>query len=274
MLEQAVILSFVRGIRKDHMRLGGKKLYQILKPQFEKENIKVGRDRFFDLLRTQNLLVVKRKTRVSTTQSSHWLRKYPNLIKDKNPNTSNQIWVSDITYLKIKEGYGYISFITDAYSRKIVGYQLSDSLAAINSLKALKMALRTTIKPITGLIHHSDRGVQYCSSSYVNVLKENRIAISMTENGDPLENAIAERVNGIIKEEYLLNYQLQDLAHAKHLLRKSVALYNDKRPHLSCDNKTPSQTHKESGLQKRRWENRFKKKSSNTENVSDNLLIN
>ncbi len=167
----------------------------------------MGRDALFDLLAVNQLLIRRKKRRVTTTQSFHWLRKYPNLIRHLNPMKKNTLWVADITYYQTTKGFVYISFITDAYSRKIVGYHVADSLAAVHSVKALEMAIAQSAEPLTELIHHSDRGVQYCSAEYVKLLQDNGITISMTENGDPLENAIAERVNGIIKEEFLNHYK-------------------------------------------------------------------
>jgi putative transposase len=166
--------------------------------------IKMGKVAFFDLLRDHNLLIKQRQRYHITTNSKHWMKKYPNLIKDVEPLGPNHIWVSDITYWKTKAGHYYISFITDAYSRKIVGYRVADTMEAVESVTALKMAIKTLNSEATGLTHHSDRGSQYCSSAYVKKLKKRGIEISMTENGDPLENAIAERVNGIKKESICL----------------------------------------------------------------------
>lgn len=201
-IEEELIVQEIKVIRKNHRRMGTRKLYEKLTPFMQEHGIKMGRDALFDLVSRNHLQVRRRKRRIQTTQSFHWLRKYPNLIRDFVPIQPNELWVSDITYWKINHtDFAYISFITDAYSRKIVGYHLADSLEAIESVKALKMALSTLNKrQENNLIHHSDRGVQYCSKEYVKLLKDYHIKISMTENGDPLENAIAERINGIIKE--------------------------------------------------------------------------
>jgi transposase InsO family protein len=203
----------------------------------------MGRDAFFDLLQASNLLVRRKKRKIYTTQSFHWYRKYPNKIKGLTPNGPNQIWVSDITYWKINCGYVYISLITDAYSRKIVGYNLADTLDAIETTQALKNALGDLQKKPIGLIHHSDRGLQYCSSGYVKLLKDHQIEISMTENGDPYENALAERVNGILKEEYLYDYSVDSLDQARLVLDFVIKIYNTERPHLSCSYKTPEFVH-------------------------------
>ncbi|MDW3190959.1 MAG: IS3 family transposase [Cytophagales bacterium] len=241
--EEELIIREVLRIRQVHRRMGGGKLYELLEPFMLEHQIKMGRDALFNVLATHNLLVKRRKRRVYTTQSFHWLRKYPNHIRGFIPRASNQLWVSDITYWKTDAGYLYISLITDAYSRKIVGYQVAEILESIETLHALKMALENTKGPIGRLIHHSDRGIQYCSSVYVSLLKKHGIIISMTENGDPLENAIAERVNGIIKNEYLDGYEVNTLHVAKQLLDRVIEVYNDERPHMSLGNLTPNQVH-------------------------------
>lgn len=222
--------------------------------------IKMGRDAFFDLLSDHNLLIKQRKRYHITTNSKHWMKKYPNLIKGVEPLGPNHIWVSDITYWKTKAGNYYISFITDAYSRKIVGYQVAETMEAIESVIALRMAIKTLSSEMNGLIHHSDRGSQYCSSVYVNILKKRGVKISMTENGDPLENAIAERINGIIKGEYLFDYEILNISKAKEVLQSVVKLYNEERPHSSIGNATPLQVHENcTDIEiKRLWKNYYK----------------
>jgi transposase InsO family protein len=243
LIEQEILLDKIGDIRKDRKRLGGRKLFFKLEAFMDEHNIKMGRDAFFDLLRDNKLLVKQRKSHHVTTNSNHWMKKYPHLIKDIEPIGPNHIWVSDITYWKTKGGHYYISFITDAYSRKIVGYHVADTMEAIESATALKMAIKTLKISAKGLIHHSDRGSQYCSSMYVNILKKEGIKISMTENGDPLENAIAERINGIIKGEYLFDYLIKTLLNAKEVLKSVVKLYNEDRPHSSIGNAVPSKVH-------------------------------
>lgn len=203
----------------------------------------------------------RRKRRITTTQSFHWLRKYPNLIRDFTPISPNQLWVSDITYWKINNNqHLYISFITDAFSHKIISYHIAQNLDAVESIKALKMALLTLNPNLKyQLIHHSDRGIQYCSKDYVKLLQDNNIMISMTENGDPLENAIAERVNGIIKEEYLHEYKVNSISEAQVLLKHVVELYNDDRPHMSIGNLTPNQIHQNPIITEKLWKNYYKK---------------
>ena len=257
--EQELILKEVRKIRSLQPVIGGRKLYAILQSFLLQHQIKMGRDALFDLLAAHYLLVRKKKRRVYTTQSFHWLRKYPNCIKDVIPCRINEIWVSDITYYQTKKGFVYISFITDAYSRKIIGYHVAGTLEATHTLSALRMALASVKGSLTGLIHHSDRGVQYCSYEYVKLLQDNHIMISMTENGDPLENAIAERVNGIMKQEYLDHYPLTDLKEVREVLAKSVNTYNTLRPHMSCNMLTPSDVHQNNLPVERNWKNYYKK---------------
>ncbi len=263
-IEQELVLKQVHQIRKNHRRIGTRKLYEIMQVYMVEHGIKMGRDALFSLLAANHLLVKRRKRRIQTTNSNHWLRRYPNLIRELVPTGSNQLWVSDITYWKIDTGeHLYISFITDAWSHKIVGYQVADTMDALESIEALKMAIKSlgNNKEIK-LIHHSDRGVQYCSSNYVKLLKDNQIEISMTENGDPLENAIAERLNGIIKQEYLDNYQVKTLKEAKKLLKLVVELYNSERPHMSIGNQTPTKIHhsKTDLKPEKLWKNYYRQK--------------
>ncbi|MBK5722130.1 IS3 family transposase [Dysgonomonas sp. Marseille-P4677] len=199
-LDEGFIISQVRLIRKDMPRLGGKKLHCLLK----EKGIDIGRDILYDILRNNKMLVKKKKKYAITTNSKHWMKKYPNLIRGFNFTQTNQLWVSDITYIPINNGFVYLSLITDVYSHLIVGYRLSQTLERDGAVGALTMALKHIPgEDRIGLIHHSDRGVQYCSQEYVNLLKENNIRISMTENGDPYQNAVAERINGILKDEWL-----------------------------------------------------------------------
>ena len=261
-IEEDIILKEVLKIRKNHKRMGTRKLYEKLHSFMLEHQIKMGRDALFDLLSSNYLLVRKRKRRIQTTQSFHWLRKYPNLIKEFVPTGPNQLWVSDITYWKIIGGHVYISFITDAYSHKIVGYHVAETLEAVESVQALKMALSGLFMEPDGhfqLIHHSDRGVQYCSFEYVKLLKDNNIQISMTENGDPLENALAERLNGILKDEYLIDCLVNSVEGARKILARAVDLYNEDRPHMSIGNLYPSQVHEQKIQTVRLWKNYYKK---------------
>ena len=241
--EETLVITEVLRVRRNHKHMGGRKLFEILQPFLLDHGIKMGRDAFFDLLQASNLLVRRKKRKIYTTQSFHRYRKYPNKIKGIKPERPNQIWVSDITYWKINCGYVYISLITDAYYRKIVGYNVADTLDAIETRQALVNALSNLGRSHKGLIHHSDRGFQYCSTEYVRLLKENKIEISMTENGDPYENAQAERINGILKEEYLYDYAADTLAQAHLVLDFVIKLYNTERPHMRCSYKTPEFIH-------------------------------
>jgi putative transposase len=259
-----LILQQVRSIRKDHRSMGGRKLYELLYPFMLEHGIKMGRDALFDLLAANMLLVRKKRRVVYTTQSFHWLRKHPNLIIDYIPTSPNKLWVSDITYLKIVSDFVYISFITDAYSHKIVGYHIAPTLATVETLQALKMALAGLNGPLDELIHHSDRGIQYCSAEYVNLLQDNHIRISMTENGDPRENAVAERLNGIIKHEYLHHQQFNTIEHARAYLKTAVDLYNTQRPHLSLDLLVPERVHSSTLSPKKRWKNKPRRQVVNS----------
>ncbi len=230
-------------------------MYHKIKPDPERSNIKMGRDALFDLVAANNLQVTKRKRRHITTNSNHVFKRYPNLIKDLEPDRPNQIWVSDITYVKSEEEFLYLFLLTDAYSRKILGYKLARTLDSVHAVNSLKDAIENTGQPISGLIHHSDRGIQYCSKDYIKVLLRNKISISMTENGDPMENPVAERINGILKDEYLNEYEKLSTIQ----LDKSIEKYNNKRPHLSCDMLTPEEAHLNSGKLNRRWKNYYRK---------------
>lgn len=234
-------------------RLGTRKLYHMLTEPLEKHGIRIGRDKFFDLLQKYGLLVRRRKRkRIYTTDSNHRFNRYPNLIKEAVPNAANQIWVSDITYISLKGGFAYLSLITDAYSRMIVGYCLYPTLQRQGPINALTMALEGK-EGAAGLIHHSDRGIQYCCDDYIQLLTSNSIQISMTEKGDPYENAIAERVNGILKAEFGLNKTFVSFDEAIKAVEQAVEIYNTLRPHASCDYLTPQIAHQKQGIIKNRW---------------------
>jgi putative transposase len=256
-IEDQLVIGEVRRIRQHHRRMGGRKLYELLETFMLEHHIKMGRDALFDLLSANGLLVRKRKRRIYTTNSFHWHRMYPNLIRTFTPIAPNQLWVGDITYWKISTGYVYISFITDAYSRKVVGYHVAKTLEAVETIKALEMALSSLDELPYHLIHHSDRGIQYCSSGYVKLLQDYGIQISMTENGDPLENAIAERLNGIIKHEYLEENRADNIEQARQLLQHSIRLYNEERPHTSIGYLTPENVHANKLKTERLWKSYY-----------------
>lgn len=258
------VIEQVRLIRSSHPRMGCRKLYGLLEPFMLEQQIKMGRDALFHLLADHGLLVRRRRRSVPTTMSLHRFRKYPNRVRGLVPDRPDQLWVSDITYWKTASETLYISLVTDAFSHRILGYRAAATLEAEESIHALRMALSGLCggpERHPGLTHHSDRGIQYCCSRYVGLLEENGIAISMTDNGDPLENAVAERVNGIIKGEYLECYNVADLEGARELLDRAVAMYNGERPHMSIGYKTPDQVHSEHTKTERQWKNYWKKKT-------------
>jgi len=243
-LEEQIVIKLVLEQRKAQPKLGTRKLYHVIESDLLRHSIKMGRDAFFDLLGRHGLLLRTRKRKPKTTFSHHYYYKYANEIQGLEMSRPNQVWVADLTYLKTKSGFLYLSLITDAYSKKILGYQVADSLAAAHSVVALKKAL-ALVAPSDrlGLIHHSDRGIQYCSTPYTSLLEKERIRISMTQSGDPRENAIAERVNGIIKNELLAHVDLQEEQDTKEAVCQAIDIYNKQRPHLSCSYYTPHEVH-------------------------------
>jgi transposase InsO family protein len=254
-LNEGLILSEIDAIRKHQPRCGGRKLFIMLQPFLKQHNISMGRDKFFDLLKKNKLLVRKTKRNVYTTISKHHYHRYPNLVKGFNPMKAHELWVADITYIPLKERFAYLFLITDAYSRKIVGYHVSDDMKVSSAVVALKQALAQ--KPTeTIVIHHSDRGIQYCSNEYVSLLKEYNAMISMTESGDPLENAIAERVNGILKTE-LISSSYSDIHAASIHISRCITIYNHRRRHSSLNWQLPAIVHEQKGPQIRRWKNYY-----------------
>ena len=237
------VLDLVSNERIDLPRGGTRKLHKALKPAFNNLNIKVGRDCLFDILREHDMLIRRKKAYCKTTNSYHHFHKYNNLVKDIEVTKPNQVWVSDITYIRTVKGFCYLALITDMYSRKIVGYDISDSLELEGCLRALKMAL-WHVHPGQGLIHHSDRGIQYCSNQYVAKLKKRKIRISMTEENHCYENAVAERVNGILKDEFYLDQCFFSTVHASKAAKSAIEIYNNKRLHLSLGYKTPNMVFK------------------------------
>ena len=241
------VKDLVVALRLEMPRIGTRKLYYLLSQELSLCNIKIGRDALFNYLRREGLLVRPKKSYTKTTFSKHWLHKHDNLLKDYKIERSEQVYVSDITYVKSFERTHYLSLVTDAYSRKIVGYQLSDDMSTENVVKALKMAVRGR-KSELPLIHHSDRGLQYCSKIYQDVLKKNNIIPSMTDGYDCYQNALAERINGIIKNEFLI-YKCKDGKTLGKLIETSIKTYNNKRPHLSLSMKTPNFIHEKTSQQ-------------------------
>ena len=260
-LKEDLVIQQVLQHRILQPRLGGRKLLEMMDLFMDDHDIDMGRDLLFDLLRDNDLLI-RRKVRKKplTTDSNHWMRKYSDLIRTIVLNRAEELWVSDITYIHLsKKEFGYLSLVTDAYSRKIVGFCMNNDLSADGPVNALEMALkgRTGAAP---LIHHSDRGSQYCSDIYVNLLKDNSVSISMTQSGNPKDNALAERVNGILKQELLMEVY-PNIKQARQAVTTAIDIYNRIRPHTSIDMMTPEKAHEKTGPIMRRWSlRRFKQK--------------
>lgn len=239
-LKRRLALNLVCQVRHILPRLGTRKLHYKLKDQ-----LPLGRDKLFDILRAEGLLVGKKRRYTKTTNSKHWMHKYPNKVKHLDIIRPEQVWVSDITYIVTMNGFQYLHLVTDAYSKQIMGYKLSGSMNATDTACALKMAINNRKYPLSSLIHHSDRGLQYCSELYTNLLKTNGIDISMTEQSDPYENAVAERINGILKNEFGLDDCFEDIQQLQLLTEQAIKLYNSYRPHLSNQMLTPEQMHQQ-----------------------------
>jgi transposase InsO family protein len=247
--EQVVVL--VKEVRVKMPRAGIIKLYHILSPDLLKMNI--GRDKFADILRASHLLIIPRRSYHVTTNSQHRFRKHKNLILEMSIVRPEQLWVSDITYIGKRDKPCYLSLITDAYSKKIMGYYVANDLTAGSSVRALKMAIRVRKDKTLTLIHHSDRGFQYCADEYQKVLNKHEIKCCMTNNGDPYENAVAERINGILKQEFNIDNYHADLAIMKKVVKEAVDIYNQVRPHYSNYFLTPNQMHSQCELKMRTY---------------------
>ena len=239
-LDQVKLL--VQSIRMEMPRIGTRKLYYLLRESLKQRGIKMGRDALFAFLKSEHLLIRPKKSYTKTTNSKHWLRKHPNLMKQMKVERPEQVFVSDITYIKSRERTHYLSLVTDAFTRKIMGYKLSDDMSAENVVQALDMAVKSRINKLP-LIHHSNRGLQYCSSIYQQKLHKSTIKPSMTDGYDCYQNALAERINGILKQEFLI-HKCNTGKELEVLVRQSIHTYNNKRPHLKLKMKTPSQVHK------------------------------
>jgi transposase InsO family protein len=253
---QDIVLEMVAEIRREIPGIGTPKLYHMIKKSLQTQDIKMGRDALHNLLQNHNLIIRRRRRYIKTTDSNHWMKKYPNLIKELLIIESEQLWVADITYILIEDDFNFLSLITDAYSKQIMGYCLHPTLEAEGCLKALQMALEKRIKSANRLIHHSDRGTQYCCGNYVELLQKSGIAISMTEKGDPYENAVAERVNGILKAEFNLSREFTNRQEALEATDKSVKAYNQLRPHMSCNYLTPVEAHQMTGKLNKKWKSK------------------
>jgi transposase InsO family protein len=256
-----LVVKMVLEIRVQMPRIGAKKLYYLLGNDLK--TLKIGRDKFIDILRANHLLIIPKRSYHITTNSHHRFRKYKNQLLDLQINKPEQVWVSDITYIGKREKPCYLSLITDAYSKKIVGYNVSNNLNTESSLVALRLAIKQRKNKEIPLIHHSDRGLQYCANEYQKVLNKQRIITSMTQNSDPYENAVAERINGILKQEFYIDQYNKELPVMKQIIKETVNIYNEKRPHLSNHMLTPNQMHEQ---------NKLKMKTYKTKNSTKNAF--
>jgi putative transposase len=263
-LSEVLVLQEAKKLRQEHKKMGCEKMHGLMKSFLAEHGIKMGRDKFYFLIAEHGLQVRRSRRKAKTTNSNHLFKKYLNIIRDIELTVAGKLWVSDITYIRTAYGFAYLSLITDAYSKKIVGWCLWPDLTSTGALNALKMAVGC--EDVTNkLIHHSDRGIQYCCYDYVNYLKGANIQISMTEQGDPYENAVAERVNGILKDEYDLYDTFDDYNHAHEAVKIAVDKYNNRRPHRSCNMLTPAHAHKQTGVLKKHWNNKKKKNETDFE---------
>jgi transposase InsO family protein len=256
------VVAMVTELRTSMPKIGTRKLYYLLLGRLQL--LRIGRDKFFDILRANHLLIQPKRSYHVTTNSHHRFRKHQNLVLELAINRPEQVWVSDITYIGKREKPCYLSLVTDAYSKKIMGYHVADNLSTESSLQALIMALKERKNQSLSLIHHSDRGLQYCADDYQNLLANNNIKCSMTQNSDPYENAIAERINGTLKQEFLIDTYHQDLPTMKTIVRETIEIYNNQRPHYSNYLLTPRQMHDQNKVQMRT----YKTKNSNKYNLA------
>ena len=245
------VVAMILDVRKSMPRLGGKKSYHMLLNELKP--LKIGRDKLFDILRANHLLVQPKRSYHITTNSHHRFRKHQNQILGLNINRPEQVWVSDITYIGKRENPYYLSIVTDAYSKKIMGYYVADNMNTESSVMALNMAIRQRKNKEIPLIHHSDRGLQYCANEYQNILSKNGILPSMTQNSDPYENAVAERINGILKQEFMIDKYDLDLKIMRQIVKESINTYNELRPHYSNYMLTPNQMHRQNYIKMRTY---------------------
>ena len=256
-VKEEVIVGLIKKKREIWKRGSGRNLHQCLQKEFKTHGIKIGRDKFFDVLRNNHLLIKPKRCRTKTTCSYHHFNRYKNLIENTVPARANEVWVADITYLWLKpqDKFCYLSIITDLYSRKIVGHCVHESLNVKGCIAALKQAIRNRKDKSESLIHHSDRGVQYCCHAYVKLLQKQQVQISMTQTGDPLENAVAERIHKTIKEEFTDDRQINfcNIEQAKTEIKKFIEFYNQQRPHRSVQWLTPNEAYQCTGALRRVW---------------------
>ena len=248
--EQENIIRKVLSVRQEQPRLGTRKLHYILKAE-----LGVGRDKLFEILRKEQMLITKRRKYVKTTNSKHWMRIYADSSKQLELKQPEQLWVADITYLSTRQETLYLHLVSDAYSKQIMGYTLSKDLKSESTVKALQMALRRRVYQNRNILHHSDRGLQYCSRIYIDELLRNNCQISMTQDGSPYDNAVAERINGILKDEFYCDEKFDRFEQAKNHIEQSIMIYNTKRPHLSCSMLTPEEMNQQNFLPVKYWKN-------------------
>jgi transposase InsO family protein len=253
------VVELVENIRMKMPKIGGRKLYFILNEPLK--TLKIGRDKFFNILKANHLLITPKRSYHITTNSHHRFRKHKNLVLDYQITKPNQVWVADITYIGNRKNPSYLSLITDAYSKKIVGHHVAENLTTEGSLLALKKAINTTELKELSLIHHSDRGLQYCSDEYQKNLEKNNIKCSMTQNSDPYENAVAERINGILKQEFNIDKFDVETKIKRKIVEESIEIYNELRPHFSNHYLTPNQMHKQEKLKIKTYKNKNQSKN-------------
>ncbi len=253
------VVELVENIRMKMPKIGGRKLYFMLNEPLK--TLKIGRDKFFNILKANHLLITPKRSYHITTNSHHRFRKHKNLVLDYQITKPNQVWVADITYIGNRKNPSYLSLITDAYSKKIVGHHVAENLTTEGSLLALKKAINTTELKELSLIHHSDRGLQYCSDEYQKNLEKNNIKCSMTQNSDPYENAVAERINGILKQEFNIDKFDVETKIKRKIVEESIEIYNELRPHFSNHYLTPNQMHKQEKLKIKTYKNKNQSKN-------------
>ena len=253
------VIELVENIRIKMPKLGGRKLYFLLSEPLKE--LKIGRDKFFNILRANHLLIIPKRSYHVTTNSHHRFRKHKNLVSDYQVTKPNQVWVADITYIGNRKNPSYLSLITDAYSKKIVGHHVAENLTTEGSLLALKKAIKNQEPVLKSIIHHSDRGLQYCSDEYQRILEKNNIKCSMTQNSDPYENAVAERINGILKQEFDIDKFDVETKIKRKIVDESIKIYNELRPHFSNHYLTPNQMHKQEKLKIKTYKNKNQSKN-------------
>jgi putative transposase len=256
------VVTMIGEIRQSMPRIGTRKLYFLLVDRLR--TMKIGRDKFFEILRANHLLIQPKRSYHITTDSHHRFRKHKNLILEMSINRPEQVWVSDITYIGKREKPCYLSLITDAYSKKIMGHYVADNMDTESSVIALKMAVKSRKDKNIPLIHHSDRGVQYCADSYQKMLLKNNIQCSMTNNGDPYENAVAERVNGILKQEFIIDTYHADINIMRKIVKEAIEIYNNQRPHYSNHMLTPFRMHDQCNIRIRTYKRKNSSKNELT----------